>query len=351
MKSNKHVVWITPGFAKSELDTTTIPSMQKLALQFQKSNPEITLEVLAIHFSFQTQTYLWNNITVHCLGGKNARYPGRFLLWRRVLKKLSEIHLENRIDIVHSFWYSESALLASLFCKKRSIHHICSIMGQDAQRNNKYFWWLKRYPIIKVAISNRNAHDFLIASGLKADAIIPIGIDPFVVDDKGPRHIDIIGVGTLSKVKRLDIFLRVVERVKLVRSNLKVLIVGDGPDRESIQEYVRRLGLEDTVRFTGLVPRTEALGFMAQSKILLHTSEWEGMGYIFLEAAACGCLIAATPIGIVEQDQFTFVSPNEEILAEQIIQWLETETEYESRYPYLLEHTTREYVNLYNNKR
>ena len=224
-------------------------------------------------------------------------------------------------------------------------------MGQDADKKNRYFRFINSKHMVKVAISNRNAENFLEASGVRADFIIPIGIEPLVLEVTTRRQIDVIGVGALSKGKRFDMFLRIIKRVSLVRPNVNVLLAGDGPEKESLVDYARNNGLLDNVRFVGMVQRSEVLDAMTQSKILLHTSNAEGMGYIFLEAAACGCYIAATPIGIVQGDNFSLVSESEEILANQIVRWLEAEMIYQARYPYLLEQTVRDYVKLYDIRR
>lgn len=348
MKFNKHIVWITPGFAKSELDSTTIPTMQALALEFKRANPEATLEIVTIHFPFQPQSYLWNEIKVHCIGGANVAYPMRFAVWRRAIKKLSEIHLSKPIDVVHSFWYSEPAFLANRFCRKRSVAHVCSIMGQDAQKSNRYLALLKSKRIVTVAISNRTAEDFFIASGLKADEIIPFGIDKIDVSIDRLRRIDVVGVGGLSSVKRFDKFLRIVGLVSLVRADIKVLLIGDGPERAALEKLVKALGLHRIVQFVGKVPRNEVIDLMAQSKILLHTSISEGMGYVFLEAAACGCYIVATPVGIVSPDQFSFVNEDEGYLANSILNLLDSDILFASRYPYVLQRTSLSYANLYS---
>ena len=102
MKSSKHIVWLTPGFASSEEDDYTTPTLQNLALQIKKDRPEIRISIIAIHFPYQKGKYEWNGIDVYTIGGSNCRYPKRFLVWRNVIKLISNINLDHPVDLIHS---------------------------------------------------------------------------------------------------------------------------------------------------------------------------------------------------------------------------------------------------------
>lgn len=347
MKSDKHVVWVTPGFAPSERDDAAMPTIQNLALEFKRAHPELELTIVSLHFPLTASTYFWNSIIVHGLGWANAGYPMRFFLWKKAMRKLHEIHSNKRIDVIHSFWYSESALLTDYFAKRLNIPHVCSVMGQDVHPGNRYSRLLRNRKIFTVGISERSSEMLRISCGREVDATIAMGIEPVPEVSSANKVIDIIGVGSQSPVKRWDKFLTVIAIV--VRNYPKVIVqlVGDGPESENLTRIVIDLSLQNNVTFAGRLSRSETLVQMQKSRILLHTSETEGMGYIFPEAAACSCYIASTPVGIVEEDEFTCVSDENGKLAEQICKWLGANADAPARCRFTIENTANSYHDIY----
>ncbi len=347
MKCIKHIVWITPGFAASEADDFTIPAMQTLALEIRKQNPETKFTIIAIHFPYKEEIYNWNGITVHAIGGANGKFPFRFLTWRKVNVVLAKIHKESKIDLIHSFWLSEAALLAQKFCGRLGIKHVSTLMGQDTLPSNRYLKFLKLYSISKVAQSDRSANQFLETTGKKTDAVIPFGIDSFKLTTGINREIDIIGVGSLSEIKNYGKFIEIISLVKKILPEVSVILIGEGPQLVLLQQEVQRRKLSENIILKGRLSRDETLVWMQKSKIFLHTSNSEGMGYVFFEAAMCGCNIVSTPVGIVANDQFTFVESNVNEMAKEIVKWLTTKQEYKSREVYSIEQSAKEYLSLY----
>lgn len=347
MKSGKHIVWVTPGFAAREQDDAAMPTLQNLAMEFMRSHPEVKLTIVSLHFPLKESEYFWNGIKVHCLGGANVGYPLRFLLWRKARRKLRAIHHETKIDLVHSFWYSESALLADQFAAAFHVPHVCSVMGQDVRPENRYFRLLRNRNFFTVGISARSSELFHTSGGKKVDTIIPMGIEPIHFNDDVGKSIDIIGVGSLSAVKRYDKFLDIIAMVAATFPDVKVELVGDGPELQSLEAKAKESGLSSTIRFAGKLTRKDALNEMRKSRILLHTSEMEGMGYIFPEAAACSCYIASTPVGIVTADDFTFVSESNSELAGQICLWLSQIQAAPARSRYTISDTANSYQDIY----
>jgi len=348
MKSNRHIVWLTPGFASSAGDDYTTPTLQNLAKAIAEHYPSIRITIVAIHFPYAAGEYMWNNINVISIGAANSKYPKRFFSWRKVLRELAHIHKTNAIHCVHSFWYSEAALLAERFCKREGIAHVCTVMGQDAQKANRYIKLLRKKEIHTVAISERCANDFRDYTGVAVDAIIPFGLEPLEFKEQGARKIDVIGVGTLTASKRFERFITIIGLLKQRRPGIHVLLVGDGPERRKLEAAVQELDLTDTILFTGLVSRKEVLNRMAEAKVFLHTAETEGMGYVYLEAAASGCYVVSTPAGIITSDEFSFVSDNNEAMVKQILVALDSSS-FRSRIPYTSKNTAAEYVDLYSN--
>ncbi len=69
---------------------------------------------------------------------------------------------------------------------------------------------------------------------------------------------------------------------------LGYLVVGDGNDRQRLQEKVRSLGLRDNVVFTGFIDEKEKADHFRLGDVFVMPGRGEGFGFVFLEALACG---------------------------------------------------------------
>ncbi|MEH0019124.1 MAG: glycosyltransferase family 4 protein [Desulfobacter sp.] len=100
------------------------------------------------------------------------------------------------------------------------------------------------------------------------------------------KKYDLIYVGYLRPLKRLDILLNVVKRLKENIPCIKCLIVGDGPSKSDLLEMRKKNGIEDNVIFTGHVNNVDS--YLETSKIFIMTSESEGLPMAMIEAMSWG---------------------------------------------------------------
>jgi len=75
------------------------------------------------------------------------------------------------------------------------------------------------------------------------------------------------------------------------------VICGEGPEREMLEAFQKREGLEEQIVLAGYVPRVEE--YLAKSKLFVLTSRAEGLPMCLLEARACGvpCVSFDVPTG------------------------------------------------------
>lgn len=73
-------------------------------------------------------------------------------------------------------------------------------------------------------------------------------------------------------------------------------IIGDGPDRERIEALVNCHKLAERIKFTGTMPREQVFGTLAQSRMMVLPSLYEGFPYSLLEAMAMGVPIITTRV-------------------------------------------------------
>jgi glycosyltransferase involved in cell wall biosynthesis len=100
----------------------------------------------------------------------------------------------------------------------------------------------------------------------------------------------ILTVGRLASEERKG-FDQVIEAMPLLLkqvSNLKYLIVGDGPDRSRLEAKVTALRLSDHVIFAGYISESEKAAHYNLADVYVMPSVGEGFGIVLIEAAACG---------------------------------------------------------------
>jgi glycosyltransferase involved in cell wall biosynthesis len=112
-----------------------------------------------------------------------------------------------------------------------------------------------------------------------------------------------LGIGpedfVLGKIARLfdlkghdDLFAIAPELVRGI-SNLKILLVGDGPLRQQFEQKTRLLGLDKQIIFTGLVPPCEVPHYVGIMDLLVHLSQREGLPRALPQALAAGKPVVA----------------------------------------------------------
>ena len=96
-------------------------------------------------------------------------------------------------------------------------------------------------------------------------------------------------VGRLMWYKGIRIILDAMAALKAAGQDFRMLFVGDGMEREEMEDYVRKLHLEDVCRFTGAVRDREKLRtYFCMGDLFLFPSTFDTNGIVVREAAACG---------------------------------------------------------------
>ena len=142
-----------------------------------------------------------------------------------------------------------------------------------------------------VAVSDLTKKD-LISIRKSADiTLIPNGIDFERINTIQPAELtsDIIFTGRLLKEKNVGLLIRALVLVREEIPEISCVIIGDGPEMDSLQGLVKELKLEDNIKFWGFVQNhDELIAAMKSSHIFATPSTREGFGISALEAMACG---------------------------------------------------------------
>lgn len=134
----------------------------------------------------------------------------------------------------------------------------------------------------------------VIPTGIDLSGFSGENIDPMQVNAKKdrlgilPGEPVILAVGRLGKEKNLDAVIRQMASLTAKRPDAKLVIVGDGPEREHLQGLARAYGIGKAVLFTGYVPWDEMPLFYQMADVFTTASTSETQGLTYIEAMASG---------------------------------------------------------------
>ncbi len=220
-------------------------------------------------------------------------------------------------DLIHAHWLYPDGFAAAAIGRRLGRPVVLSVHGSDG---NEIAWRPAIRPLARRALAgaarvipvSAPLAERLVALGASPDAveIIPCaGFDPARFQSQpqaaarqalglaaGDRIV--LFVGELVAVKRVDLLLHAIARVRAVSSVAPTaVIVGDGPERARLQQLARDLGIAPAVRFAGLRPHAEVPIWLAAADVLCLPSRSEGTPNAVVEALAAGRPVVATAVG------------------------------------------------------
>ncbi len=242
-------------------------------------------------------------------------------------------------DIIHAHYAVPQGLLGVMLKQVFRLPLVVTLHGTDinylAKRRGTGY-------LVRLVLNNA---DIVVAVShfLKAEAEkLGIGAEKIRVIYNGVelpeyretvRDMSILFVGSLVKQKGVDVLIRAFYMVKKRVPKAKLIIVGDGSERENLEELCRSLRLED-VYFTG--KKKELSAYYSHSRVLALPSRAEGFGLVALEAMAFGTPVVATQVGgipevVIHGETGMLVeSDNAEALAEALVKVLSDEALWQS---------------------
>lgn len=244
------------------------------------------------------------------------KYDPRFWMnLARVIARMRRILLEQRIDIVQSFlfWQSAFAVPAARLSGVKGVITGRRNLGvyKDGRRHYQSIEnILNVYTDAVVCNSRAVARDVVKRERVRRKRLRVIynGIDPgrFAgadAEDVYTRYPKlksaplVLGtVGNMKRQKRHDLFLRVLAEVRREIPGAAGLLAGrDLGEEAGLRRLARELGIADAVVFAGGVD--DPAPYYAAMDAFLLTSDWEGLPNVVLEAMATGVPVVARPAG------------------------------------------------------
>ncbi|HHW37918.1 MAG TPA: glycosyltransferase family 1 protein [Bacillales bacterium] len=233
------------------------------------------------------------------------------------MKELKKVMLTNSYVAVHAHTDYQSgfpAFAAKLVGIKRRICHSHSNHfpignGMKEKTMLRFLQSIIKYAATDYAACSKEAALFLFGKKTIEDQkfhVLKNGIEitAFVNGDEDcnlkvkqelniPYNAKIIGhIGTFSESKNHKFILKVLKRMVEKNNNIYVVLVGDGPLKQQIEEDAKEQGVYDHIRFLGVrgdVPRV-----MKAFDVFLFPSIYEGFGIVMIEAQSSGipCVVS-----------------------------------------------------------
>ena len=167
-------------------------------------------------------------------------------------------------------------------------------------------------------LANFNKEDFkVVLNGVDLNTYSKLRDDKLRFDlELSPATIVLICVGRLAEIKRHDILISAFSKLD-TKKDVKLLLVGEGPNRQKIEELIKKLGLSQQVKMLGF--RGDIPNLLALSDCFVLSSESEGLSCSITEAMASGLPIVATDVGgnkelVVNEQSGYLVPPNNQDL-------------------------------------
>ena len=225
-------------------------------------------------------------------------------LYRRLLHRVSRLHQERPIDIIHAHSALPCGHAASLMAERLRVPFVVTIHGLDvfnacsepgtsaAKRRAKVSAEVYQRAGSVICISS--AIETILKNGMQQPVpacVVHNGTDPqmFAPEETATQEqaLTILMVGNLLRGKGHEIVLRAMTQIAAHFPGLQCKMIGEGPDRNRFASLARDLGISQRVFFLGRQDRQTVAKAMRECTIFALPSRFEGLGCAYLEAMAC----------------------------------------------------------------
>ena len=272
--------------------------------------------------------------SLHKKAGKDIKFY--FRLWS-LLKKLDPkiVHTRNLPTI-------ECTILAKIATSSVTIHSEHGWVIENVYGERKKYIFLRkicdhfidRYIALSKDINRwlvttvgiRNTKVIQIYNGVDSELFSPFKKNEDGIDYKG-RAYSLISVGRLDPIKNQAELIAALSLIKKyepnIYTNLELVIIGDGPEKENLINLVKNLQVESSVKILG--SKDNISTFLNKADLFILPSINEGVSNTLLEAMSSGLPVLAADVGgnseIVVQGKTGFLVKKSDasLFAERII--------------------------------
>ena len=298
----------------TEWYTPVINGVVTSVLNLQRELEKLGHEVKILTLSHTTESYTEGNVTY--IGSLNA---GTVYPQARVAVNLRSEEILNLIEwhpqVIHSQCEFSTFLIAKKIARELNIPivHTYHTVYEDYTH---YFSPVKKWGQAAVSAFSRKVlshtkcvivptekvKQILMRYGVKEEIrVIPTGIDMsryskvLSQDERINLRLKLgipvqasvaVFVGRLAREKNLEEIISMVSAANL--ENFRLLIVGDGPHRQTLEDYVDECGIREQVIFTGMISPENIYQYYQVGDVFVSASTSETQGLTYVEALANG---------------------------------------------------------------
>ena len=222
---------------------------------------------------------------------------------------------KNRYDAINTHFTIPSGPVGYILGKLFRIPNILSLHGGDIYDPSKkmsphdHFFFkravkfiLNRADYVVAQSSNTRDNAIKYYNPTTDISIIPLPFQPFTVPSITRKEVEIsendyilVSIGRLVKRKSIDTIITAIS--KSSKQNLKLYILGDGPEKDYLSMISRNLGVEDKIVFMGYVDEDVKYKILSVADLFVLPSMHEGFGIVYMEAMYCGLPIVCSNNG------------------------------------------------------
>jgi glycosyltransferase involved in cell wall biosynthesis len=195
---------------------------------------------------------------------------------------------EVQADLVHAHWWvpgGVSALLASIGCHRPFVVTLhgtdVAILKRSSAARNLARFVLRRAAAV-TAVSSYLAREAAAVSGLDVNSIVvqpmPLDVTRYTRPSKGGRGV--VTVGRLVQQKNISALLEAIALLRKRGKTVALKVVGEGPDRRSLEHRAKQLGIADITQFVGAVPPEAIPDEIGDADVFAFPAVDEGLGLV-----------------------------------------------------------------------
>lgn len=228
-----------------------------------------------------------------------------------------QVARREEIDVLHTHWIVPQGLIGAVCGRLLHLPHVLSVHGTDVNlaAKSRVLGWVTKFVTQncdKILTNSTYTRKILLSIDPSLEdkiEVIPMGVDVEKFRSaqsenhrQRPGVTTVLYIGRLIDWKGLEYLIEAFAIVSRQVPGVKLVIGGEGPEEVRLRQQVKRLGLDESVLFAGLIESQDLSTYYREAAVFVLPSvqiegQTEGLGVVLLEAMACGTPVVGSNVG------------------------------------------------------